>query len=151
MALKDKLAADLRDAMRAGDRTRLDALRMLRAAIQTHEVARTDPKNHRHGEPVSETDLLGVVEKEIKQRQDSIEQFRKGKREDLAAKEQAEFDVLRSYLPAQLTREEIADQVRRLIESRGRDFRAIMLLAARELKGRADGRLVNEVVKELTG
>jgi uncharacterized protein YqeY len=136
--------------MRTKDADRLRALRLLRASIQNLEVARTDAKHPQHGQPVTEEDLFGVVQKEIKQRQDSIEQFRKGNREDLVAKEQGEIAVLSSYLPAQMSRDEIAAHVRGLIGEVGRDFKSVMPRAARDLRGRADGRLINEVVRELT-
>lgn len=150
MALKEQLSSDIAYAMRTKDADRLSALRMLRAAIQNFEVARTDAKHPQHGQPVTEEDLLGVVQKEIKQRQDSIEQFNKGNRPDLAAREQAEIEVLSGYLPRQMSRDEIAERVRGLIAEVGGDFKAVMPRAARDLKGRADGRLVNEVVRELT-
>jgi uncharacterized protein YqeY len=115
------------------------------------EIARTDPKSPDYGKPVTEADLIRVVEKELKQRQDSIEAFRQGNRPDLAAKEQAEIDILQKYLPKQLSRAEIEAYVNDLIARTGkRDFRSIMPTAAQELRGKADGRLVNEVVKSLT-
>ena len=100
--------------------------------------------------PVTEDDLVGVLQRQIKQRQDSVDAFRKGAREDLAAKEEAEIAVLSGYLPKQLSREEIAAHVQQLIGEHGKEFKAVMPKAARELRGRADGRLVNEVVRELT-
>lgn len=151
MALREQLSSDIAYAMRTKDQARLAPLRMLRAAIQNFEVARTDAKHPQHGQPVTDEDLLGVVEKEIKQRQDSIEQFRKGNREDLASKEEAEIGVLQGYLPAQMSRDEIAEHVNGIIGEIGTDFKAVMPRAARELKGRAGGRMINEVVRELTG
>jgi uncharacterized protein YqeY len=150
MALKEQIQLDLNASMRARDEIRTGALRMLRAAIQRYEVDRTDPKHPQHGQSIGEGDYVTVVQREIKQRQDSIDAFRKGAREDLAAKEEAEIKVLSAYLPAQLTRDEIAQHVRNLVEQHGREFKAIMPKAAQELRGRADGRLVNEVVRELT-
>src|SRR5207237_1331060 len=100
-----------------------------------------------HGQPVTEEDLFGVVQKEIKQRHDSVDQFRKGGREDLVAKEEAEIGVLEAYLPAQLSRDGIAEHVRGLIAEVGSDFKAVMPRAARELKGRGGGRRGNEVVR----
>jgi uncharacterized protein YqeY len=150
VALKEQLQADLAASMKARDALRTDALRMLRAAIKSFEVARTDAKHPQHGQPIGEGDYVAVVQREIKQRQDSIEAFRKAGREDLASKEEAEAEVLKAYLPQQLTREEIASHVARLIGELGRDFKRVMPRAAQELRGRADGRLVNEVVRELT-
>jgi uncharacterized protein YqeY len=150
VALKEQIQADLTASMKARDQIRTDALRMLRAAIQRYEVDRTDSKHPQHGQPIGEGDYVTVVQREIKQRHDSIEAFRKGSREDLAAKEEAELKVLSSYLPQQLSREEIAAHVQALIAQHGREFKAVMPKAAQELRGRADGRLVNEVVRELT-
>jgi uncharacterized protein YqeY len=150
VALKEQIQADLVASMKARDAVRTDALRMLRAAIQNFEVARTDAKHPQHGQPIGEGDYVSVVQREIKQRQDSIDAFRKGGREDLAAKEEAEAEILKAYLPQQLSRQEIASHVGRLIDELGRDFKRVMPRAAQELRGRADGRVVNDVVRELT-
>ena len=151
MGLKEQVQADLATSMRARDEDRTRTLRLLRAAIQNLEVARTDPKNPQHGKPIADGDLLAVVEKEIKQRRDSIDAFRKGGREDLVAKEQTEVVVLEGYLPRLMSRDEIAAHVRGLVAELGTDFKKVMPRAAAELRGRADGREVNEVVRELTG
>lgn len=90
-----QVEADLKDAMRAGDTARRDALRLLRAAIKNAEIERrgSDPA------PFSDRDVRAVIQRQIKQRRDSIEQFRNGHREDLAAKEEAELTIFQSYLP----------------------------------------------------
>jgi uncharacterized protein YqeY len=152
MGLKDQLDADLKDAMRARDEDRLRAIRLVKAAISNLEFARTDPKNPQHGQPVTEGDLLRVVENQIKQRRESIELFNKGNRPELAAKEEAEIRVLEKYVPQQLSREEIMAEVERVISELGtREFPKVMRESANRLKGRADGKLVNEVVREITG
>jgi uncharacterized protein YqeY len=150
MSIKDQVTADLTAAMKARDDEKKDALRLLKAAIQRMEIDRTDHKNPNYGKPITEDDYLGVVQKEIKQRRDSIEQYEKGGRTDLADKERVELKYFEGYLPQQLGREEIAAAVQSLIEREGKDFRKVMPLAAKELKGRADGKLVSEIVKELT-
>lgn len=150
MGLKDQVNADITEAMKARDNEKKDALRLLKAAIQRHEIDRTDSKNPNYGKPITEDDVLGVVQKEIKQRRDSIEQYEKGGRTDLADKERVELKYLEAYLPQQMSREEISAAVQTLIEREGKEFRKIMPLAAKELKGRADGKLVSEIVKELT-
>jgi uncharacterized protein YqeY len=150
MGLKEQVQSDLATSMRARDEDRTRTLRLLRAAIQNLEVARTDPKHAQHGQPVTEQDLLALVDRELKQRQDSIDAFRKGGREDLVAKEQAEVAILEGYRPDRMSRDEIAGHVRALIAEVGSDFKTVMPRAARELRGRADGREVNEVVRELT-
>ena len=151
MALKEQLVEDMKTAMRSKETGRLDAIRLLRASIQRLELDRTDRKNPNYGEAITETDYIGVVQKEIKQRRDSIEAFVKGNREDLADKERAELVIMEHYLPRQLTREEIVTALTPLVEREGKEFRKIMPLASKELKGKAEGRLINEVVKELTG
>ncbi len=151
MPLKEQLDQDLKTAMRAKDQNRMGAIRMLKAAIANLEIARTDPKNKEYQKPVTEADLIGVVEKQIKQRREAIELYEKGNRPELAAKEAAEISVLEGYLPKQLTREEIAAEVDAIIAELGtKEFPQVMRAAATRLKGRADGRTINEVVKELT-
>ncbi len=151
MGLKEQLNEDLKDAMRAKDQDRMTAIRMLKAAISNYEIARTDPKNPQHGQPVTEADLTRVVENQIKQRRDSIELYQKGNRPELAAKEEAEIRVLQKYMPQQMSREEIRAEVEKVMADLGtREFPKVMRESASRLKGRADGRLVNEVVKEMT-
>jgi uncharacterized protein YqeY len=151
MGLKEQLMEDMKTAMRNRETGRLDAIRLLRAAIQRLEVDRTDRKNPNYGQAITENDYIGVVQKEVKQRHDSIEAFVKGNREDLADKERAELVVIEHYLPRQLSREEIVAALTPLVEREGKDFRKVMPLASKELKGKAEGRLINEVVRELTG
>ncbi|HEX2914109.1 MAG TPA: GatB/YqeY domain-containing protein [Chloroflexia bacterium] len=150
MGLKEQLVQDMKEAMKSKDSQRLDTIRLLRASIQRLEVDRTDRKNPNYGKEITEQDYVGVVQKEIKQRRDSIEAFEKGGRQDLADKERAELEVMEQYLPKQLSREEIVAAVQPIIEREGKDFRKVMPIASKELKGQADGRLVSEVVKELT-
>ncbi len=151
MGLKDQLNNDLTDAMRARDEDRMRAIRMLKAAISNLEIARTDPKNPQHGQPVTEGDLARVVENQIKQRRDSIELYQKGNRPELAAKEEAEIRVLERYMPQQMTRDQIKAEVEKVVADLGtREFPKVLRESAQRLKGRADGRLVNEVVKEVT-
>jgi len=149
--LKERLNQDLKEAMRARDRLRADTLRLALTAIRRAEVARTDPRHPQHGQPLTEADLLALLEKEVKSREEAVALYRQGGREDLAAKEEAEIAILRQYLPRPLTREEIAAEVARIIAEVGHDFRAVMPRAAQALKGRAEGRVIQEVVRELVG
>ncbi|MCL4393987.1 MAG: GatB/YqeY domain-containing protein [Chloroflexi bacterium] len=150
MGLVDQLDVDLKTAMRAKDADRVGAIRMLKAAITNYEIARaTSGKGA--DQPITEADRLGLVEKQIKQRRESIELYIKGNRPELAAKEQAEIAALEIYLPKQLSRDEIKSEVESVIAALGtKEFPKVMREAAARLKGRADGKLVNEVVKELT-
>jgi uncharacterized protein YqeY len=147
MGLKEQLTEDLKTAMKARDENRVGTIRMLRDAIAKFEIARP-----RDAQPLTEAELLGVVEKQIKQRRESIELYQQGKRPDLAAKEQAELAVLEAYMPKQLARDEIRAEVEGIIAALGtKEFPKVMRESASKLKGRADGNLVNQVVKELTG
>jgi uncharacterized protein YqeY len=146
MGLKEQLAEDLKTAMKAKDENRLNAIRTLKAAIANFELARPKDK------PILEADLLGIVEKQIKQRRESIEMYEKGNRPDLVAKEKAERVFLEAYMPKQLSRDEIKAEVAAIIAAlETKEFPKVMKQAAAQMKGRADGKTVNEVVKELTG
>lgn len=146
MGLEEQLAEDLKSAMRAKDENRLNAIRMLKAAIANFELAQPKDK------PLTEADWLGVVEKQVKQRRESIELYEKGNRPELAAKEKAELDFLQAYLPKQISRDEVKAEVEAIIAALGtKEFPKVMKQAATQMKGRADGKMVNEVVRELTG
>lgn len=154
MALKDQIASDLKDAMKAGESIRRDTLRSLLTAINNAEIAGvdiTDESASRQG--LSEDATLAVVQKQAKQRRESIEEFRKANRTDLVDRESAELGVLEAYLPQQLSRDEIATEVRAVIAETGAtgpaDKAKVMPASIARLKGRADGRLINEVVTEL--
>ncbi len=152
MPLKEQLDQDLKTAMRAKDENRLSAIRMVKAAISNLEIARTDPKNIEFKKPLTEEDLIGVVERQIKQRREAIELYEKGNRPELAAKEAAEISALEGYVPKQMTRDEIKTEVEAIISQlETKDFAKVMRQAATRLKGKADGRTVNQVVKEMTG
>jgi uncharacterized protein YqeY len=150
MDLKQQLADDLRTATRAHDALRLSAIRMLRAAIQTLEIARTDPKDPKHGEPVTEQDLVVAIQKEVNQRKEALEFAQKAGREDLITKEEQTIAVMQGYLPRALSREEIAAEVKELMAELGTEFRKVMPAASARMRGRADGKLVAEIVRELT-
>ncbi len=149
-SVKDRLAEDVKTAMRARDQRRVSAIRMLRAAITTMEMSRTDRKDPKYGQPVLETDILAVIQKEIAQKRETIHFAQVGNRAELLEKEQLELGVMQEYLPQQLTREEIRAVIDGIISEVGSQFRAVMPVASQRLKGQADGRLVNEVVKEAT-
>lgn len=144
-SLKDRLNQDLRQAMKDGDAVRRSVIRMALSAIHNAEIAR-------QGE-LAEADIIGVVAKEARQREESIESFKQGGRQDLVEQEQAELEVLRSYLPVQAGHDEIVEAARRVIAEVGaegpRDRGKVMPHLIAEFKGRADGRHINEVVTEL--
>ncbi|HEV2582419.1 MAG TPA: GatB/YqeY domain-containing protein [Ktedonobacteraceae bacterium] len=149
--IEQQLRKDIQDAQRARDQLKLDTLRMALGAIHNLEVARTDKKNAEYGQPLTEADCLKVLEQEIKKRSQAIPLYRQGKRDDLVDKEQREMDILQGYLQgAQLSDEDLRVIVARLITEQGREFRKVMPLAAKEMKGRAEGARVQRIVKEMT-
>ena len=145
--LKQKLMDELKLAMRGGDKVRLSVIRLLLSAIRNAEIARQAD--------AEDTDVLGVIAKEVKQRHESIEAFKLGNRQDLVAQEEAELAILQEYLPRQMTREEVIAEARRVIEEVGAqglgDKGKVMPKLIAQLKGRADGREINAVVTELLG
>ena len=145
MSLKAQLTSDLKDAMRQRDERRRDVLRFTLAALQNAEIAAR--------EELDEPAAMAVLAKEAKQRRDSIEEFRKADRQDLVTKEEAELAVLSPYLPEQLSREEIAEAARQAIQETGasspQEMGKVMAVLMPQLRGRADGRQVSEVVQEL--
>ncbi len=149
MSLKERLAEELKAAMRAKDAVRLRTIRSLRAALMEREIA------ERHGGEavLTEEQELAVVQKQAKQRRDAIEQYEQAGREDLAAKEREELEVLKDYLPRQLDEDEVRTVVQRIIAETGasslRDMGKVMGLAMKQLRGKADGRMVQAVAREL--
>ncbi len=151
MPLKEQLESDLKEAMKARDQRRVSVVRMLRAAVANFDIARTDRKNPQFGQPITEEDYVSVVRKELNQRREALEFARKANRPDLIEKEEGELAIVETYLPRQLSKEDIRAEVEPLLAEHGREFKKVMPLAAQRFRGRADGRLVNEVVRELTG
>ena len=154
MTLKTQLSDDLKDAMRAGDATRRDTLRSVLTAISNAEIARVNVKKEDASrEELGDAEVLDVLQKQAKQRRESIEEYRKAKRDDLAGREEAELAIIAAYLPQQLSRDEVVAEVRAVIAETGAsgpgDKPKVMPVAIGRLKGRADGRLINEVVTEL--
>ena len=143
--LKQKLTDDLKQTMRDGNKVRRSVIRLVMAAIKNTEIARQDT--------VKDTDILGIIAKEARQRRESIEAFKQGNRPDLVAQEESELAILNEYLPQQLTREEIISAARRVIEEVGAqepgDKSKVMPKLIGQLKGKADGREINAVVTEL--
>ena len=133
--------------MRARDETRKSTLRMLNAAVKNAEIeARA---------PLDDAGVLAVIQKQVKQRRESILEFEKGGRPDLVEKEQAEKEVLEAYLPRQATREEIEAAARLAIAETGansaRDIGRVMPILVKQFAGTADGRAINDVVRALLG
>ncbi len=143
MALKDQLDADLKSAMRDKDAVRLSVVRMLKSAVKYREIEIM--------KPLDDAGVLGVISGEIKRHRDSVEQYRAGNRQDLVDKEEAEIGVLQGYLPAQLGEAELRAVVDAAVAKAGatgpKDMGAVMKLLMPEVQGKADGKLVSELVK----
>jgi uncharacterized protein YqeY len=145
MTIKDQLNADLKEAMKAGDKVRVETLRMLRSAIRYAEIEAMAE--------FGDQEILGVVSKQAKQRRDAMAEFEKARRADLVEKEAAELKILEDYLPAQLSEEQIREKVRAVIRelnvTDAKGMGLVMKQAMAELKGLADGKIVNQIVREL--
>ena len=144
-SVKEHLNAELRQAMKSKDTVRRDVIRLVLASVKNAEIAK-------RGE-LADGDVLGLLAKEVKQHQESIEAFTAGNRQDLVDKEQAELAILEEYLPKQLSREEIVAEAKKVIEETGAegpgDKGKVMPKIIASLKGQADGKVINEVVTEL--
>jgi hypothetical protein len=150
MRLKEQLQQDLREALRAGDDQRKRVIRMALAEITNAEVE----QGLKSGDTeLDEPEMLAILQKQAKQREEAIEELEQVDRPDLLAREKEELEILEEYLPKQLSREEIAEEARQVIEEVNatsmRDMGPVMGRLMSKLKGRADGHIVNEVVREL--
>jgi uncharacterized protein YqeY len=153
MTLKDQLNADLREAMRAGNETRKTTLRLLITAIRNAEIPPEGSTSDASRQELTDDDVLNVVRREVKQRRDSIDAYAKANRRDLVVKEEAELAVLSTYLPPQMSRDEIEAIAKAIIERVGAagpaDKGKVMPAIMAELRDKAEGREINAVVTEL--
>ena len=147
MTLEERLDADLKDAMRRGDETRKLAIRSAKAAIAEAKVAGEEART------LNDEEVLAIIGKQVKQRRDSAAEFARGGRPDLVAREEAELAVLQVYLPAQLDEAAVRERARAAIAELGvsdmKGLGPVMRRLTAELRGRADGQMVNRVVREL--
>ena len=148
--LKKKILSDLKDAFRSGDATRKTVLSLLNAGIKNEEIeARVDAR----AGVLSDADILALVRREIKQHEESLLEARNAGREDLVAQQNAELVILRAYLPAQLTRDQIVEIARQVIAEVGakspKQQGEVMKALLPRVKDNADGKTVSEVVREL--
>lgn len=145
--LEDRIANDMKDAMRARENAKRDALRLLIAALKN---ARIDAQAE-----LTDDDVEAVIQKQVKQRRDSIAEYTKASRQDLVDKEQAELEVYQEYLPQQASAEDIESAARAVIAETGassaRDIGKVMPVLTKQFAGRADGRQINEIVRSLLG
>lgn len=146
--LKQQLHDQLKEAMKAQDELQKSVVRMLLSAITYFEIQKGGA-----GYSATDEDVISVIEKQVKQRKDSIEQFEKAGRQELADKEKEEMDILKKYLPEQLSEEEIKNLIQDAITQTGaktpQDMGKVMGALVPQTKGKADGSLVSKLVKEV--
>ncbi|MCD6286400.1 MAG: GatB/YqeY domain-containing protein [Anaerolineae bacterium] len=145
MSLQDRLHQDLRDAMRAQDAPRKSAVRMVIAAIQLAQVETS--------EPLGDAEVIALIRKEVKRREEAVEMMREAGREELVPGEVVELDVLKAYLPALMSEEAVTELVKQKIDELGvgsmRELGRVMGTVMPLVKGKADGKMVNQVVRRL--
>ncbi|GAK57357.1 GatB/Yqey family protein [Candidatus Vecturithrix granuli] len=144
MSLKEQLTQDMKTAMKQKEQIRLSIIRLVRSAIKNREIEL--------GKDLEDDDVLKVMATLVKQHKDSIEQFEKGGRTDLVEKEQAELDILETYLPKQLTEAELSALIQEAIREVGatsaKEMGKVMKALMPKIQGRADGKLVSQLVKD---
>jgi uncharacterized protein YqeY len=144
-ALADKVRADMTAAMKAQEKERLSTLRMLQSAMKNEQI--------NVGHELSDEEAMTVIRKAMKQREDSIEQYTNAGRTELAEKERSEMELLKAYLPPELTEAEVESGLREIIASTGaqskKDFGKVMKEATARFKGRVDGKKIQEITQRL--
>ncbi len=147
MSLEERLDTDLKDAMRRGQETRKLAIRSAKTAIMMAKVAGEEART------LTDDEVLAIIARQVKQRRDSITEFAKGGRQDLIDQEQAEIDVLTVYLPAQMDEAAVRVRAQAVIKELGltdlKGVGPVMKRLTAELRGQADGQVINRVVREL--
>ena len=141
MSIREQILADIKEAMKAKDEFKRDTLRTLNAALKQVEV----------DQRIEMTDevVLPLLQKEIKKRADSVELYLKGAREDLAKKEQSEIELIKTYLPAQLSDDELKEKIKSIIEKVGKNLGAVMKTAKNEIGASAEAKRISMIAKEL--
>lgn len=144
MSLKDRLMADMKEAMKAKQSDRLSTIRQLRSAIKNKEIEK--------GQELDDDAVIGVIGTLVKQRREAAEMYSDNDRPELAAKEEAELEVLQGYLPAQLSEDEVRQIVAQVIAEVGaqsmKEMGKVMPQVMARTKGTADGKMVNQIVRE---
>ena len=141
MSIREQILADIKEAMKAKDEFKRDTLRTLNAALKQVEV----------DQRIEMTDevLLPLLQKEIKKRADSVDLYLEGAREDLAKKEQSEIELIKAYLPAQLSDDELKEKIKSIIEKVGKNLGAVMKMAKDEIGASAEAKRISMIAKEL--
>jgi uncharacterized protein YqeY len=145
--LKERIETEMKDALRAKDMVRLNALRMLKSAVMYYLMEKGGKDR-----PATDADVVAVVQKQVKQRRDSIESYEKGGRSDLAGKEKSELSVLESFLPKQMSQDELLVIVKATIAEVGATSKAqmgaVMKALMPKVAGKADGKLISQLVQQ---
>ncbi len=142
MGLKDKITQDLTNAMKSGDKLRTETLRMLRAQILEFEKSGA-------GREMNADDDMKILLSSVKKRKDSIEMYEKANRKDLADKETKEIAIVQEYLPKQMSKDEAEVIIAKIVADAGtKEIGKVMPLVMKELKGKLDGKVINEIVKQ---
>ena len=143
MSIREQILADIKEAMKAKDEFKRDTLRTLNAALKQVEV----------DQRIEMTDevVLPLLQKEIKKRADSVELYLKGAREDLAKKEQSEIELIKAYLPAQISDDELKEKIKSIIEKVDKNLGAVMKMAKDEIGASAEAKRISVIAKELLG
>ena len=145
MSIKDKLMADLKDAMKSHNKLRKDVITLIRSAIKQREV---DERIE-----LTDEDILTIISKQLKEKKSSIEDFKKGNREDLVKQTEDEMKILLAYLPKQLSQEDLKEIVKDAIDKENissmKDIGKLMKAVMPQVKGKADGNAVNKIAREL--
>ena len=143
--LQQRITEDLKNAIRSKDDIRVSCLRLLKASIKNKQVEK--------GRDLTDEEVMGLISSAIKKGKEAVEAFRQGNREDLAGKEESEIKIFQEYLPRQLAREEIETVVREVMTQLGasgpKDLGRVMKEAVARMAGRADGKTVNEIARNL--
>ena len=145
MSLLNRLTEELKEALRAGNHIKLSVIRLLKSSIKNREIEKMAP--------LTDEEIIDIIMTALKQRRESIEQFQKGGREDLVQKEKSELEELQTFLPQQLSEEELVGEIQAVIREVGasslKDMGKVMKILMVRLKGRAEGAKVSSLVKEL--
>ena len=144
MSLSDKLAQDMKDALRAGDKIRLGVIRMLRAQLKNAAIERR--------EELTEDEVISVLSSAAKMRKEAIEKFQEGNRQDLVDQEKAELEIIRSYMPEPLSEGDLSVLIEKAVRQVGAkgmsDLGLVMKQIMPQVRGRVEGGLVNSLVRE---
>ncbi|MEK7825179.1 MAG: GatB/YqeY domain-containing protein [Nitrospirota bacterium] len=147
MPLQERLINEMKEAMRSGDKSKVSVIRMVRSSLKNKEIEKGK------GKLLSEEEVIQVIVSSVRQRRDSIEEFKKGGRLDLADKEEAEIRILQTFLPGQITNEELVKTIKETIEEVKavgiRDMGQVMKILVPKIVGKADPASVSNIVKEI--